>query len=97
MNFGQEVVWNLRKAQKSRERMEEILGREVASPRLLGMFFKAAVQAIFLFGSETWVLTPRMGQALGSFQHRVSKRIMGSQPKQQEDGNWEYPPLETVM
>ena len=53
MNFGQEVVWNLRKAQKSRERMEEILGREVASPRVLGMFFKAVVQEVLLFGSET--------------------------------------------
>ena len=38
-----------------------------------------------------------MGRALGSFQHRVSRRIMWRQPKQHEDGRWEYLSLETVM
>ena len=50
-----------------------------------------------MFGSETWVLNPCMGQALGSFQHRVNRKIIGRQPKKQEDGEWEYPPLETAM
>ena len=37
---------------------------EGASPRVSGMFFKAVVQAVLLFGSEKWVMTPHMGQAL---------------------------------
>ena len=49
------------------------------------MFFKAVVHAVMLFGSEMWVLTPRMGQALGSFQHGVARRIMERQPKNQEE------------
>ena len=46
-------------------RMARILSREGASPRLPGFFFKAVVQAVLLFGSETWVVTPCMGKALG--------------------------------
>ena len=33
--------------------------------QVLGTFFKSVVQVILLFGYETWVLTPRMGQTLG--------------------------------
>ena len=59
------VVGNLRKARKSWARMESILGREGDIPRVSGMFLKAVVQAVLLFGSETWVITPCMGRALG--------------------------------
>ena len=52
----------------------------------IGVFFKAVVQAVLLFVSETWVMTPRIGRALGSFQHRVARQIAGSQSKQLEDG-----------
>ena len=37
------------------------------------IFFKAMVQAVFLFGSETWVVTPCMGRSLGGgFQDHVA-------------------------
>ena len=44
-----EVVGNLSKAQKSLARMERIMVREGANPRVSGMFFKAVVQAVLLF------------------------------------------------
>ena len=40
---------------------------------------------------------PRMGQALGKFQHRFTRWITGRNPKRGEGGGWEYPPLETEM
>ena len=58
--------------------MTRILGREGADPRMSGLFFKAVIQAVLLFGSETWVLTPRMEGALGSVQHRVAQQMTGS-------------------
>ena len=61
------------------------------------MFFKEIVQEDILFGSEMWVLNPRMGRAQGSFQHRFDRRIMGTQLKQWEDRSLYYPPLDTVM
>ena len=66
------VAGNLIKDWKSWMRMKRILGREGADPRISGLFLKAVVQAVLLFGLETWVLTPRMERALGSFQHRVA-------------------------
>ena len=77
--------------------MARILGQEGNIPWVLGAFFKAVVQAVLLFRSETWLLTSCMGRALGSFQHRVARRITGRQPKQREGGGWEYPPPETAM
>ena len=77
--------------------MERILGQEGASPQVSGMFFKAVVQAVLLFDSETWVVTTRMGRALGIFQHRFTRRITGKQSKRRVYGSWEYPPLETAM
>ena len=52
--------------------MLRILILEGEEPNISGHLFKAAVQAVLLFGAETWVLTPRMERALSSFQHRVA-------------------------
>ena len=77
--------------------MSRILIREVADPKVLGHFFKVVTQAVLMFGAETWVLTPRMEQALHSFKHRVARRLTGSHLKRRGDGSWAYPPLEEAM
>ena len=51
-------------------RMTRILSREGAAPRVSGFFFKAIVQAVLLFGLETWVVTTHMGKALRGFRPR---------------------------
>ena len=61
------VVGNLGKARKSWGRLYRILSWEGADPKVSGHFYKAVVQAVVLFGVETWVLTPRMERALDSF------------------------------
>ena len=45
------VVGNLRKARKSWDRLSRIPGREGYSPRVSGMFFKAVVQTVLIFGA----------------------------------------------
>ena len=59
------VVKNLSRARKVWSRISRILSREGAAPQVSKFFFKAVVQAILLFGAETWVVTPCMGKALG--------------------------------
>ena len=49
--------------------------------RTTGRFYEEAVQAVLLFGSETWVTTPRMEKALEGFHHRVVRRMAGMGPK----------------
>ena len=51
--------------------MSRILIREGAALRVSGFLFKAVVQAVLFFISETWVVTSRMGKALGGFQAQV--------------------------
>ena len=91
------VVGNFGKAQTSWGRLSQILRREGADLRVSGNFYKAVVQAVLLFGVETWVLTPRMERTLDSFQHRFARRITGKQPRQRADGSWEYPPLAEAL
>ena len=62
------VIQNLMKAQAVWKNMSRILSREGERPRVSGFFFKAVIQLVFLFGAETWVVTPRMGRVLGGFQ-----------------------------
>ena len=40
-----------------------------ADTKVSGIFYNAVAQSLFLFGVETWVLTPRMEQDLDSFQN----------------------------
>ena len=74
-----------------------MLSREGADPKVSRLFYIAVTQAVFLFGSETWVLTVWMEKALDSFQSRVAKKIKGRQPRRRKDGSWLYPPLAGVM
>ena len=52
------VVRNFDHARAVWRRMTIILSREGAEQRVSGFFLKAVVQAVLLFGYETWVVTP---------------------------------------
>ena len=54
------VAGNFQKVRKSWGQMSQILSLKGADLKVLGHFSKAVVQAMFMFGAETWVLTPRM-------------------------------------
>ena len=45
----------------------EDTGKGGSQSRVSGTFFKAVVQAFLIFGAETWVMTPCIGQSLGGF------------------------------
>jgi hypothetical protein len=89
---------NLSKARKSWARISRILTRDGATPRVSGMFYKAVVQSILLFGSETWVVTNTMLKALESFHRRVARRIAGKQPYRcRRTDTWIYPPIDKAL
>ena len=75
------VVGNLGKARNSWGWLLRTLGREGADPKVSLHFYKAVLQAVLLFGEETWVLAPRMDRALDRFQHRSAQRITGRHPR----------------
>ena len=57
----------------------------------------AVMQAVLLFGSETWVLNPRMEKFLEGFHYREARWMSGMGPKPQLDGTWAYPPIGAVL
>ena len=91
------VAGTLPMARKSWGRLQGILRREGAMPRISGNFFKAVVQQVLLFGAETWVVTPKMERALSAFLHGAASRITGRQARREKDGDWHYPSLEGAM
>ena len=53
-------------------------------------FFKSVIQAVLLFGAETWVVTPHMGRVMRWFQDQLERRLKGRLPRKKTDGKWEY-------
>ena len=80
-----------------RGRLRRILGREGATARISGAFFKGVVQQVLLFGAKTWVVTPRMERALSGFLHGAARRLTGRQSRRGRNGAWHYPSLEGAM
>jgi hypothetical protein len=74
-----------------------VLVRDGASTRAMGMFYKAIVQALLLYGCETWTLTNPMIKTLESFHHKVARRTSGMMPKLLPNGEWHYPPLQRAL
>ena len=70
-------MWKYR---KKWVKMLMILGQEGADLRMLGKIFKAVMQAALIFGSEMWVVTPRVSRKLGGFQHRLARHMTRKQP-----------------
>ena len=64
-NDSPEVVRNLEKARAVCQMLTSILSREGAAMQVPGFFFKAVVQSVLLFDTETWVVT--VGNQLLSF------------------------------
>ena len=93
------AIWsNQRKARKCWARISRALNAENASPRVCGRFYVAMVQAVLLFGSETWNVTPSAMKRLEGFHVRAAwQMVMECKPRRNLDGSWMYPSSEDVL
>ena len=91
------VKQNLQRARGKWRQMVKILGRQGADRRTVGIFYVAVVQLVLLFGSETWILIPRLQKYLEGFNHRVARQMTGMGPKRQWYGTWVYPPIGAAL
>ena len=96
-NDTQAIRVQIRKARGVWGRLSRVMRAENASPRVCGMFYKATVQAVLLFGSETWCLSPANLRLLEGFHVRAARRMTGMMPKRKSDGTWEYPDSVEVL
>ncbi len=88
---------NLKKAQGCWARVSRVLRAENATPKTCGMFYKATVQAVLLYGSETWSLSPLSMKRLEGFHIRAAWRMSGKKPEWNVDGSWMCLRLEEVL
>ena len=58
---------NLKKARKCWKRISRLLRAEGLPPRVAGMFYKAVVMAILLYGSKLWAVAPSALKRLEGF------------------------------
>jgi hypothetical protein len=96
-NNTQAMRANLTKARGCWARVSQVLRAENASPKVCGVFYKATIQAVLLFGSETWNLAPSGLACLEGFHLQAAWRMIGRGPKKLPNGTWRYPNSETVL
>jgi hypothetical protein len=83
--------WNIRRAQSAWGRLRRILSREGAKPKTMATIYKAVVQAVLLYGAESWVLSLAMEKKLDSFHHCCAWYITGQHIRQNPDESWTCP------
>ncbi len=88
---------NLRKARGCWAWISRVLRAENATARTCGVFYKATVQAVLLYGSETWSLSPTSVKRLEGFHIRTVWRMSGMRLEKKPDGSWLYPRSKDVL
>ncbi len=71
-NNVQAVQYQLHKAWGTWARIGQVLRSENTTPRVAAKFYKAVVQAVLLYGSETWNLTKAVLAWLEGFHVRAA-------------------------
>ncbi len=90
-NNTQAMRGNLAKVQKCWAWISCVLRVENAELQVCGVFYKATVMSVLLFGSETWNRTPRTLKRLDGFHHWAAWPMAGMRPSHDGEGNWTYP------
>jgi hypothetical protein len=79
-------------------RVGQVLRRENVPPRVSAKFYKAIVQSVLLYGSETWVLSPAVLARLEGFHIHAAYRMAKKHvPRRGPHQQWVYPPSDKVL
>ena len=82
------IQLQLKKAPSRWGSLSRVLVRDGATPRISGMFYKAVVQTVLLFGCEAWTITDAMWSVLCGFHHRAARRMANMMAYKIEGGKW---------
>ena len=94
----QAVRAQLRKARAVWARVGQVLRSQNVAPFVAARFYQAIVQAVLLYGSETWVISRTALARLEGFHIRAAYRMAKDHKPKRGPGNvWEYPRSEDVL
>ena len=74
--------------------MAKILKDEGANAKTMSKFYLTVVQAVLLYGADTWVVSKRNMDSLRSFHKRAMRYMTGLHIRKGEGDVWEYPDSE---
>ena len=94
---SQAIEANIKKARMKWALFKRLLTRENASRRVMGCFYKAIVQSVLLYGSETWVISAANMNKLSAFHHGCARFISNRHIRPDDEGIWTYPSNESVL
>jgi hypothetical protein len=94
----QAIRAQLRKARATWARVGQVLRAENVPPRIAAKFYKAVVQAMLLYGSETWVLSTTALASLEGFHIRAAYRmVVRHKPRRGPGHGWIHPKSKDVL
>ena len=88
---------NLRKARNQWNSIAKILKREGANSRCMARFYLTVVQAVLLYGADTWSISNRDNNKLRSFHRRAIRYMTGSHIRTVGEDEWEYPDHDVLL
>ena len=83
------VLQNVGKAHRVWSCLGKLLRREGAEPQVSAMFYREVVQAVIIFGAETWVLSELMSRNLEGVHVGFLRKIIGHREVRQKKGTWQ--------
>ena len=87
-NDWTEVRQNIKQAHKVWGRLVKILQREKAYIKVLDIFYRAVVQLVLLFGSESWFLSEETEKMVEGAHTGFLCQIMGKRARRNTGGMW---------
>ncbi len=97
-NDIQAIRAQMQKARATWARVGQVLRSKNASPCIPAKFYKAVVQAVLLYGSETWILSPTALARLEGFHIRAAYwMVKKNKPHRGPGHRWVYPKSEDVL
>ena len=85
------ISYNLNKARHQWNSIARILKREGANASCMAKFYITVVQAVLLYGADSWSIPNREGERLRSFHRRAVRFMSGQHIRKEESGLWKYP------
>ncbi len=97
-NDAQAIRAQLRKAHATWARIGKVPRRENTPPTVAAKFYLAVVQAVLLYGSKTWVISPQAMVRLEGFHIRAAWRMAWRhKPRRGPWKEWVHPKSEDVL
>ena len=87
----------LQRARRRWRDVARVLKREGANARAMATFYIAIVQAVLLYGADSWTITDRDRGALERFHKRAVRHITGKHIRCDAQGEWTYPDHDALL